>query len=311
MADIYLKDINREAESSALDMIKKAEDGYHEKIADVARRVKENKDIRLILLAGPSASGKTTTANLVCDAIKALGENAMVVSLDDFYRHHDDPKYPKFENGEMNYECPEALNLELLDGVLQGIVANRPYDIPKYDFKQGAAVETRHFAPIGDGCVIIEGLHALNPRISENLPAKNILKMFVSVSTNIVHEGRRIISGRKLRFVRRLVRDSIFRGSDAQRTLSMWLHVLEAEDIYLYAYKETADIAFDTFHPFEMGVMKSFALRLISRSLAERNGYANTVLSAMEMVSPIDAELVPENSLIREFISGGIYEELY
>jgi uridine kinase len=162
-----------------------------------------------------------------------------------------------------------------------------------------------------EGCVIIEGLHALNPKISSGLHKDKILKLFVSVSTNINHEGERILSGRKVRFVRRLVRDSIYRAANAERTLSMWKKVLMAEDVYLYPYKASADLAFNTFHSFELSVMKSFALSLISKSLAEADVYAGTVLSALELIEGMDHSLVPDNSLIREFIPGGIYESLY
>ena len=118
--------------------------------------------------------------------------------------------------------------------------------------------------------MIIEGLHALNPKIAEGLSEDCVLKLFVSVSTNINEGEERILSGRKVRFVRRLVRDSIYRAASAERTLEMWHHVLLAEDIYLYPYKELADVAFDTFHVFELGVMRQYALSLLSeRSLRQ------------------------------------------
>ncbi len=310
MAEINLKEVN-EAAKTPVRAVADAEDSYHEKVRLVAKRITDNENIKIVLLAGPSGSGKTTTANLVADAIKAGGEGAMVVSLDDFYRAQDDPEYPRLENGELDYECPDSLNLELLCETLKKIAGGEGFEIPKYDFKVGNKVKTTAFPPIGHGCVIIEGLHALNPRISDMLPKDKILKVFVSVSTNINENGERLISGRKIRFIRRLVRDSIYRGSSAERTLAMWRGVLAAEDIYLYPYKETADIAFDTFHTFELGAMKHFAKGLIPRSLAERDRYAGIVFAALEKIEEIDYNLIPENSLIREFIPGGIYEALY
>ena len=145
----------------------------------------------------------------------------------------------------------------------------------------------------------------------EKLPKDAILKIFISVSTNINHGGERILSGRKARFIRRLVRDSIYRAANAEKTLEMWDEVLAAEDVYLYPYKATADIAFNTFHIFELSVMKPFVKRLISEELAERSAYAKTVLAAINQVLALDYNLVPNNSLIREFIPGGIYEDLY
>ena len=310
MAELSLRELN-ELTKDPQKLIKESEIEYHSKVASVAEGVVENDNIKLILLAGPSGSGKTTTANLIADAIKARGEAAMVVSLDDFYLDSLDPGYPRLQNGEKDYECPEALDLGLLSESLKKITLGEPFVIPKYDFKVGARVDMRSFSGIGHGCVIIEGLHALNPKISSSLDKDRIFKLFVSVSTNISDENRRILSGRKTRFIRRLVRDSIYRGATAERTLAMWKMVLAAEDIYLYPYKETADTAFNTFHPFELSVMKGFALDLISKNLASSDPYAKTVLEALEKISEIDSSLVPKNSLIREFIPGGIYESLY
>ena len=311
MAELDLTRINALIENSPIDAIRMAEIEYHARIGEISRHITDNEKIKIVLLAGPSGSGKTTSANLLCDAIETQGEAAMVVSLDNFYRSCDDPEYPRLPNGEPDYECPEALKLDELTDSLIKIAKNEPYDIPRYDFKVGACVEIQHYPPINHGCVIIEGLHALNPKIVEKLPKDSLLKIFISVSTNINHGGERILSGRKARFIRRMVRDSIYRAADAEKTLEMWDEVLAAEDVYLYPYKETADLAFNTFHLFELSVMKPFVERLISEELAERNGYAHTVLSAIKQVAPLDYNLVPNNSLIREFIPGGIYEDLY
>lgn len=310
MAEITLEELNRLALTPEK-TIAESEKEYHDKVQSVAELVTGDERIKLILLAGPSGSGKTTTANLIADAIRARGEGAMVVSLDDFYLDNADPRYPRLENGELDYECPEALDLPLLSSALCDITADREFSIPKYDFKTGSRCEMRKYAPIGHGCVIIEGLHAMNPKISDKLDRSRLLKLFVSVSTNVNEGEVRILSGRKARFLRRLVRDSIYRGASAERTLAMWTGVLAAEDIYLYPYKKDADLAFNTFHAFELSVMKHFAKKVIPKSLAAGSDYVATVLSAIGKISEIAPELVPENSLIREFIPGGIYEALY
>lgn len=291
--------------------VAEAENLYKEKISSIAKTITNNSNIKLILLAGPSGSGKTTTANLLRDAIESLGERAMVVSLDDFYRAQTDPEYPKLENGEYDYESPDALDLCKLSFTLSRIVSSKRFEIPRYDFKIGAPSKINSYPPIERGCVIIEGLHALNPRISDSLPHEQVLKIFVSVSTNVNEGENRIISGKKIRFVRRLVRDSIYRGATAERTLSLWRLVLAAEDIYLYPYKETADIAFDTFHSFELSAMKHYAKKLLSNTLCECEPYARIVSEALDKIIEIDPSIIPESSLIREFIPGGIYEALY
>ena len=310
MAEINLRELNALMKDPRAAILA-SEKEYHEKVDSVADLVFDNKNIKVVLLAGPSGSGKTTTANLIADAIKRRGEEAMVVSLDDFYLSAADPEYPRLSNGDPDYECPEALDLSYLSKTIENITENLPFSIPKYDFKVGKRVSVKEYSEAYHGCVIIEGLHALNPRIANGLDRNKILRLFVSVSTNISSDGERILSGRKVRFVRRLVRDSIYRGAMAERTLAMWKGVLAAEDIYLYPYKQTADLAFNTFHNFELSVMKSFATALISRSLADADSYAGTVLSALEQIVSVDHSLVPDNSLIREFIPGGIYESLY
>lgn len=310
MAELDYRTLN----SLALDpeqMILTAENEYHSRIRSLAELICRSGEVRIVLLAGPSGSGKTTTANLLADAVRSVGGKALVVSLDDFYKDAASPEYPRLENGERDYECPEALRLSEIHDVLGCIADGRDFFIPKYDFKCAARVSMKRYSIKSNGIVIIEGLHALNPKISSGLPKEKLLKLFVSVSTNINDGDERILSGRKLRFVRRMVRDSIYRGADAQRTLGMWENVLHAEDIYLYPYKETADVAFDTFHSFEPSVMTSFVKKLITNELAESKPYAKTVLDALSVVAEIDPHLVPENSLIKEFIPGGIYENLY
>ena len=310
MAEIQIAEINALSHDVRA-MIADAERNYHENISSVARAISEEGSLRALLLSGPSGAGKTTTANLICDAVRALGEECIVVSLDDFYLDHTDERYPRNELGQHDYERPEALDLDAIRGMLGNITRGEAFVIPKYDFKTSSRVGERKRPAMPDGCVIIEGLHALNPIISDSLPSDKIKKMFVSVSTNINDSDERIISGRKTRFVRRLVRDSIYRGADAKRTLGLWEGVLSAEDIYLYPYKHLADFTFDTFHTFELGVMKPIAEALLSADGARENEYAKIVAAALRKLNAISCDLVPTNSLIREFIGGGIYEKIY
>jgi len=311
MSEIDLSYINRRGADEPDAFVLGCEKKYKNFIADIASRVAKNDKIRIILLAGPSGSGKTTTANMLADHIRALGLLSFVISLDNFYRNSTDPDYPRLQNGERDFEAVEALHLGDIEKTLCAIADGCDFEIPHYDFKVGGRTEVKKYSKISHGCVIIEGLHALNPKIFEHLPEEKILRIFISVSTNITDGEERILSGRKLRFTRRMVRDSIYRGADAERTLAMWPSVLAGEDKYLYPYRKFADIDFNTFHGFEPCIMRSYAERLISPELAERDEYAKTVITALMRAVPIDEELVPQSSLIREFITGGIYEEFY
>ena len=310
MAEVMLEKINNAVRENFDELVAREEAKYHARVAEIAERI-ERDDVRVLLLAGPSGSGKTTTANLIADAVKARGEECMVVSLDDFYRNADDPEYPCLSTGEHDYECPEALRLDEVREAVLRISRGEPFEIPRYNFKVGARTYVTKYDVRPHSCVIIEGLHALNPKICDGLDMKGVLKLFVSVSTNVNCEGERLISGRKARFVRRMVRDSIYRNADAEKTLAMWQNVLSAEDVYLYPYKASADLAFDTFHLFELSVMKPFVLKLISEELASKNAYAATVLDAMRRITAASDEAIPDNSLIREFLPGGKYEHLY
>ena len=310
MAEIRLEKINSAVRENLEDLVLREEAQYHARVEEVDERI-ERDDIRVLLLAGPSGSGKTTTANLIADAIKARGEECMVVSLDDFYRNADDPDYPRLSSGERDYECPEALRLDEVRAAISNISRGEQFEIPKYNFKFGARSYVKKYDAKAHSCVVIEGLHALNSKICAGLDMKGVLRLFVSVSTNVNLEGERLISGRKARFVRRMVRDSIYRNADAERTLEMWQNVLSAEDVYLYPYKASADMTFDTFHLFELSVMKPYVEKLISPELAERNSYARAVLFAMKRIAAASDEAVPADSLIREFLPGGKYEHLY
>lgn len=311
MAEIRIEDINLSARKNPLALITAAEESYHGTISAVADKIAQSGKIKVVFLAGPSGAGKTTTANLLSDYIKARIGDCMVVSLDDFYRNADDPEYPRFENGERNFEAIEALDLPILSKTLSDIASVRSFEVPKYDFKVGGRTAVRTYGAMERGCVIIEGLHALNPLVFSSIPEENALKIFISVSTNVTKGGERILSGRKIRFVRRMIRDSLYRNATAKRTLDFWAGVLRGEDEYLYPTRKYANVNINTFHPFELSVMRPLALNLINEELASEEPYAKTVLNAIRCVEPIDIELVPDDSLIREFIPGGKYEHLY
>lgn len=311
MAEMLVNDINKAIKESPARFVNDCEDAYHGMVVALAERVCTDGNVKVILLAGPSGSGKTTTANLLSDYIKERGCDCMVVSLDDFYRNADDPEYPRFENGSRNFEAVEALDLAELAKTLSAVAASEPFTVPKYDFKVGGRTEMRSYPAMTHGCVVIEGLHALNPLVFGTLPEDKIIKLFISVSTNIIKDGKRILSGRKIRFMRRMIRDYLYRNATAQRTLEFWDGVLFGEDKYLYPTRKYADVSFNTFHPFELSVMRSFVESLISDELAGSSPYAATVLAAAREIEPMDIDLVPQTSLIREFIPGGKYEALY
>ena len=309
MAELSITCLN-EAIARGAQTVQADEAFYAEQVMAVAERITED-GYKVLLLAGPSGAGKTTTANLIADAVRSRGFDALIVSLDNFYRDHNDPAYPRLPDGARDMESSDALDLACIRDCLARILRGQSFSIPRYDFKLGRATSETAYEPMLHGCVIVEGLHALNPAIAAHLPSEEVLRLFVSVSTNILDEnGTRILSGRKIRFLRRLVRDSIFRGADVALTLSVWQSVLDGEDKYLYPYKETADVFFNTFHTFELGVLKDMAAARITAAGID-DPYLSVVERALACIAPLSPSLVPKSSLIREFIAGGVYEDRY
>ncbi|MBQ9082989.1 MAG: nucleoside kinase [Clostridia bacterium] len=312
MAEMDLHIINDMLRTDLNETIANAERYYHEEMEEVAAAVAGNPDIRVILLAGPSSSGKTTSANILKDRIIEKGRHCQVVSLDDFYRNRDED-YPINEDGTYDYENVTALRIDRVVECLQRIIDRQDCPLPHYEFKTALRHENAEILKAHDDhVVIVEGLHALNPVFSDPLPKANIYKVFVSVSTNINVEGKRIISGRKIRFLRRLTRDFLYRGASVDHTLEMWPNVLLGEDKYLYPYKALADCSINTFHMYEIGAILPFTeLMLQKQPPQQESDFLSLVLSAARRFEPIPEEKIPATSLLREFIPGGIYEHLY
>ena len=197
----------------------------------------------------------------------------------------------------------DALDLPLIESTLLSIAANLPFKLPSFDFATSKRSGVSLHPPIDDGVVIIEGLHALNPRISLHLPDGSAYKVFISVSTNIEDDNaKRIISGRKLRFIRRMVRDSIYRATSPEETLRLWPGVLDGEIRFLYPTRVYADIEFNTFHSYEICLMRPFVESLLTADMAQESVLLKTVLNAVSLAEPIDVGLLPRDSLLCEFV---------
>lgn len=307
--ELELQEINERATTAPAQFVADEERRYHAELERLAESLAQSPETRVLLLAGPSSSGKTTTANLLADRLTARNHPCAVVSLDNFYRNRDE-NYPKNPDGTFDYENVTALYVPLIANCLRQIIARKDCMLPRYDFKTARRTDDAQRLPAQEnGLVIVEGLHAMNPIISESLPKSAILNVFVSVSTNINENGTRILSGRKVRFLRRVVRDALYRGASVTHTLSLWPNVLHGEDRYLYPYKSRADVAFDTFHRYEVGVLSQYLRTFVHDEID--SAFLTYIMNGSAKFHRIDPELVPENSLIREFIPGGIYEQLY
>lgn len=304
-----LTEINKCAQSDPLGLILRAERHYNNEIAEVARRIADNDDIKIVALAGPSASGKTTTAHILCDRLKELDEKTEVISLDDFYLPTD--KLPVLSDGTRDLESVNALDTALLDACFYDIVKNGRALLPVFDFKEKKRIlNAREIDISGRGIAIIEGLHALNPIITSRVPRENLFKAYISVNRTVDGEdGAQLLSSRQIRLVRRTLRDRIFRSSGVNDTLKLWGGVVEGEKKYLYCFKGEADVLIKTLHIYEPCLYKNDFTALVNEVDRESRWYDYFLKTAeaLKKFQGIDASLVPENSLIREFIGNCRY----
>jgi len=286
------------------EFIKNAEKGYLKEVYSTAKRIADNDNIKICSLAGPSASGKTTTAHILCERLSVIGEKPIVVSLDDFYLTPDE--LPLLPDGRKDYESVNSLNITLLNKCFSEIVKYGKTILPKYDFDKKVSIkEDREIDIHNGGILIVEGLHALNPIITDLVPRENIFKCYISVNCSINDNfGEQMLSSRQIRLVRRTLRDLIFRDSSVEKTLSLWNGVVEGERKYLYCFKSTADAHIKTLHHYEPCVYRDDFVRLktqVSSNTVCYDYFMRTV-NQMEKFKSLSKDYVPKKSLIREFI---------
>lgn len=299
---VSLNDINTIASSHPEALIRRDESQYARQLCETAGKLLQGGQ-KIILLAGPSGSGKTTTAHMLSHEMARLGIRAAVVSLDDFYLNPQN--MPLLPDGSPDFESVHSLDLDHLHHCLSELVEHGRCDLPVFDFvSHRIDGETRSLVLSKGDVVIFEGLHALNPLISDCLPADQVCRLHVFVGRSIEQDGRVLLSARDLRLIRRMIRDSRFRNSSPANTLLMWKGVVHGEERYLKPYEHTAQMVIDSLHSYEPCVYREPLERLLdsmepkdkSDPLIQRIG------TALSEFVPLPSELVPEHSLLREFI---------
>lgn len=299
-----LEYINEQALKNPTDFVLKCEERYNNIIEDIAKRITTEKGREIVMLAGPSSAGKTTTARKLCENINEKGVKTYVLSLDDFYLNRED--IPYLPDGTQDYETVYALDLQLFTECVNRLLMGETVKNPVFDFTTGKRSD-KEFNEITLGkedVVIIEGLHALNPVITEKIEGK-LLKIYINVSSRIYdNKGNIILNKRNMRFVRRMVRDYKFRDSTVNNTYKLWKNVTAGEDKYLFPFRDNADIKVNTIHLYESCVLKSQALPLLYESEIsdEYKADAKKLCKALEKFEDINISSVPEDSLLREFL---------
>ena len=306
-----LERINYEAEHNASAFIARTEAAFHRDIRRIAETIASSTDLcKVIMLAGPSSSGKTTTAHILLDALRECGIGSQVISLDNFYKAESDP--PLLENGQHPYESVEALNVPLLERCLLDLMETNTCDMPVFDFENHCPHPYTRRIRFGEREIaVVEGIHALNPAISRHLPEDGVLKIYISVKQGFEEQGEAFLSPNQVRLVRRLVRDSLFRNTQPGRTLDMWDTVMDGERKYIKPYRGEADVTINSLHCYEPCVMRAQALPLLERVDPSEPYYpqACELADCLRRFTTISQALVPKTSLLREFIGGGVYGE--
>ena len=304
-----LQTINEYALNDPAGLVEKAENHYDREITETAQRIADDDSLKIVAIAGPSASGKTTTAHILSEKLQNLGEQTEVVSLDDFYLPTE--QLPLTEDGKYDIESVNALDKNLMKKCFGEIINTGRTELPKYNFAEKRRILSARSIDISRrGIVIVEGLHALNPVITDLVPRKNIFKAYISVNRSVFDDnGDVLLTSRQIRLMRRVLRDRIFRGSSVNETLALWKGVVEGEKKYLYCFKDTADVLIKTLHIYEPCLYRNDFCALCdeTQNITDCRDYFLKTAEAVRKFVPLDEALIPHNSLIREFIGEGKY----
>lgn len=291
--------VNTAAES-AQSFVRHCEMEYEGRIHAAASEILAS-GCRIVMLTGPSASGKTTTANKIAAALRARGCPSQVVSLDNFYKNLDE--YPRLPDGTKDYENITALKLDDIHHCLAELLETGETELPIFDFcTEMRKAETEHLSLPGGVCVV-EGIHALNPQMVEGLPRDSVYKIYAGLREEYSHKGQRVIPTRDIRLARRMMRDCRFRGHSLEKTIGMWDSVCMGEDRFIKVFKPEADLLLDTSFSYEICLLASFVAPLAGK-LPEDHPQCerlNSLAGRFALVNELPDAIVPESSMLREF----------
>ena len=305
-----LKDINFKTVADPAGFIAECDERYNALVQEAADRIAENRhNSPIVLLSGPSGSGKTTSSMKIAEELNKRGLGTHYVGMDDYFKTVDHST-PRTEDGELDLESPLCLDMELLNKHFTQLAQGERVYVPKYEFSRRMRIQepSKSIKLKKDEIVIFEGIHALNSMITDVHP--EAFKLYISARSDVLFGGEIVFKRTWFRLVRRMVRDYKFRGSDPKETMSMWGNVRRGELLYISPFKSKADFQFDTSLAYELAVYNRTATKLF-QSVPEgikRFEELRRVLPALQLFGDIDESLVPADSLIREFIGGGVYE---
>ncbi|MBR3784073.1 MAG: nucleoside kinase [Bacteroidales bacterium] len=285
-----------------------AEALHEKKYAEIAEMVSKS-GARMVLLAGPSSSGKTTSCRRLSVQLNVLGYDVKQLSLDDYFVER--ARTPKLPNGEFDFESVDALDIPLLNEHLLALFRGEEVKIPTFDFIKGDPYYSGKTLKMGPNSIlVVEGIHALNPKLTAQIEEGLKFKVYVSALTQLAIDDQNIIHGTDNRLVRRIVRDNNFRGWNAYETIRRWPDVVRGERKHIFPYQENANVMFNSALLYELGVLKRYAEPLLKQVQEDCEEYsiAKQLLNFSELLLPIDDKFIPHNSIMREFLGGSTFE---
>lgn len=301
-------DVNRLVDNYEIGNFILHEEALHEKkIANIAEEIKQGSK-KLVLIAGPSSSGKTTFSHRLGVQLVVAGVKPIVIGLDDYFLSRD--RTPVLDNGELDFESIRALDLELMNSHLTDLLAGKPVELPKFNFSRGLSEKSGRVITLGpDNVIILEGIHGLNPELTDKVPEEHKAKIYVTALNQLNIDNHNRIPTTDCRKIRRSVRDFYYRGYNANETLSRWESIRDGENINIFPFQENADYVFNSALTYELGVLKSHAYKEFSKIPVGTPNYteAQRLLKLLSFVKDIPEKLVPNNSIIKEFIGGSVF----
>ena len=304
-------DLNRVISTGKIsDLIRIDETLQSNRLLMLSRRINENKDkIKIVLLAGPSSSGKTTTSRKLCMFLQSFGLHPKVLSMDDYFVEREEN--PKDENGNPDYECLEAIDLKLFDSQLSDLLKGKEVTIPTFNFALGKKEYRDKLMLQNDDIIVIEGIHALDPKILTNIPRENKFKIYISPLTELNMDNQNRVSTTDNRLLRRIIRDNRTRGYDVEHTLRTWASVREGEEKYIFPYPDEADYTINSALIYEIGVLKTYVEPLLYSVPNDSPYYeeAKRLINFLRLFLPIPADDIPQDSILREFIGNGCFHD--
>ena len=293
------------------DMLRLFETHYEDQLSQLAEEIYKNKDkIKIILLAGPSSSGKTTTAKKLSLYLKVKGINSHKISLDDYFV--DRVNAPRDENGQLDFSSIESIDTTLFNNHLNKLLTGHKVLLPTFDFITGKKEFKDNYLKLEEGeILIIEGIHTLNEKLTKNIPRENKFKIFMSPLIHLKLDNHNRVHTTDVRKIRRIVRDNLFRGTNAETTIAMWPNVDKEARLSIYPYQDDADAMINSSLGYELSVLRIYAEPLLYGidSTSKEYPEAMRLINLLRNFLPITSEVVPKDSLLREFIGGSVFEE--